>query len=832
MKFKRLSVFFLLVACSLLLVTSEAISRDKHSDKDWYPFVLSRKLDPDSPANIGKLVLDAPAGKHGFLKTKGDSFIFTDGTPAKFWGTNLCFSACFPSKEQAEFMADRLAFFGFNAVRLHHMDFYFEPEGIFKDIAPAFKHPHLKETGHLSEKQLDKLDYLIFQLKKRGIYMNMNLLVSRHFTEADGVIDAEELGMAAKPISMFDEDLIWLQKEYARDLLTHYNPYTKLKYTDDPAICMVEITNENSINQYWKQNKLNSDFFGLKNSSIPEYYLNQLDYLWNKGLREEYGDIEKLHKSWHGTKQSQVTSRKSQEKAEAKNLAPMTKDENIWEVEKHANSRIRVTQRRRKTILNVKYVTATPWHLQYKVPKIKVEKGKKYLFSFTASSSKPLTMGIVAQKSSAPWTNLGLTQSISLTRKQRIFTFPFAPEENCDNAKLAFLVGYGRGKITLQDVQLQEIENLPVISSEAALKEFKFHRPLYRMLGFYPKKQQQDIKDFYIGLTRKYFEEMSDFLKDDCGVKVPITGIGGYTEKEDLLASTPCDFIDVHTYWDHPRFPNKPWDKDDFRIHNKSMLLDQDFGMIGSIKKRTVAGQVKKNRGLINPSLKNKPFTITEWNHCYPNQFAYETPVFLATEALKGQWDALFQFALKHHEPEFRKIDAIDSYFDILSNPQQLLLNSLASLTYFKEKKYTFDLKDGVYKIIGEKVIGATGNIKDQQLELGPKTVNPTQNGAVFMYPTVDKPINETSKIMLLALSEVKNKKSGWKKDRFNWGVSPTLLNKMDAGISIQSTKKIKVHALDDTGKPRRKIKVKQKEGIATFSTSQSKSPWFLITLD
>ena len=172
---KKIILLFLLIFsfCSITL----AYGLEKETDLEWQEFHFPKNLDPDSPFNIGKLVLDAPAGKHGFTKVKDKHFYFEDGTRAKFWGTNLCFDACFPDKKQAKALADRIAFFGFNAVRLHHMDFYFEPRGIFEDIAPAYKDPQLKPTGHLSKTQLDKLDYLIYLLKERGIYIDINLLV-------------------------------------------------------------------------------------------------------------------------------------------------------------------------------------------------------------------------------------------------------------------------------------------------------------------------------------------------------------------------------------------------------------------------------------------------------------------------------------------------------------------------------------------------------------------------------------------------------------------------------------------------------------------------------
>ena len=140
---------------------------------EWYAFDITQRMDPHSPFNMSHL-LDAPAGRHGFVTVREDGFVFEDGTPARFWGTNLNFSANFPSHEDARFLVERLAFFGFNAVRISHIDSDFEPAGIFNDIDPGLD-PQDKVTGVLSSEQLDRLDYLIFSLKKQGIYVSFNL---------------------------------------------------------------------------------------------------------------------------------------------------------------------------------------------------------------------------------------------------------------------------------------------------------------------------------------------------------------------------------------------------------------------------------------------------------------------------------------------------------------------------------------------------------------------------------------------------------------------------------------------------------------------------------
>ncbi|MDD5432006.1 MAG: hypothetical protein PHO70_03355 [Candidatus Omnitrophica bacterium] len=531
----KLKTTLLLTLLALLLpVLTTASDTD-----EWYPYVIPEKLDQNSPLNIGKLVLDAPAGKHGFVKVKEGHFYFEDGTRAKFWGTNLCFDANFPTKEQAKILADRIAYFGFNAVRLHHMDFYFEPRGIFEDVCPAFKDPQMKKTDVLSKKQLEKLDYFIYLLKQRGIYIDMNLLVARHFTEADGVVDAAMLGMAAKPYSMFDKKLIELQKKYAKDLLTHYNPYTKLRYCDDPAVALVEIINETTLSK--KDPK-----------TMPDYYKNQL---------------------------TQTT-------------------------------------------------------------------------------------------------------------------------ESTDN------------------------------------------------------------------IEKRYYTEIMKSLKKDIGVKCPITG----SQYSSTNALEPCDFIDKHAYWDHPKFPNKPWDKNDFRIHNKSALLDKKLGIIKLL--------IEKSPCNLKPETCNrKPYTVTEWNHCYPNQYAYETPIILASEALRNNWDGLFQFNFSGGwklEPDFTKIE---SHFNTIANPQQLILNSLSSLIFLKNEENETSLNNGAYTINSPDLNAIIGFIKDKPQALGPFTITTDQDGVVAL-------LKNNNQYILFAISEVKNTDSGWNKEgKFNWGKPPVLLKRINVTV-------------------------------------------------
>jgi hypothetical protein len=186
---------------------------------------------------------EKPAGKHGFLKVAGDRFVFEDGTVAKFWGTNFNSAQNFPSHEHSAKVAKRLAKIGINIVRFHQLDAEWSTPNIFQFT----KGENKANTMNLDPESIDRLDYLINCLKQEGIYIYMDLLTYRRFKSGDGVEAAGQLGDAAKPYSTYNRRLIELQKKFNYDLWTHINPYSGLAYKDDPAIVLVEVTNENDL---------------------------------------------------------------------------------------------------------------------------------------------------------------------------------------------------------------------------------------------------------------------------------------------------------------------------------------------------------------------------------------------------------------------------------------------------------------------------------------------------------------------------------------------------------------------------------------------------------
>ncbi|MES1186152.1 MAG: CIA30 family protein [Myxococcales bacterium] len=185
-------------------------------------------------------LLDAPAGKYGPLKRQGENFVFANGKTARFWGVNLVASANFPTHEQADQMAELLAQMGVNITRHHHMDAPWSTPNVFGNAT---------STQKLDPVALERFDYFVAALQKRGIYQFFDMLVHRHAGEADGVKAPADVVNGFKIEGEFAPQLIELQEKYIEQLMGHQNPYTKRSYAKDPAVALVEVINEDSL--FW-----------------------------------------------------------------------------------------------------------------------------------------------------------------------------------------------------------------------------------------------------------------------------------------------------------------------------------------------------------------------------------------------------------------------------------------------------------------------------------------------------------------------------------------------------------------------------------------------------
>jgi len=209
------------------------------ADKNWVVFDQSKEIETGTALDFSFLQ-DAPAGKYGRVVSSNGHFEFVNGKgkTARFYGTNLSFKTNFLSREDCEALADTLSKIGYNSIRIHH----YEGDLVEKKDM---------DSTNPDKVQLDKLDYLFYCMKKKGIYVTTDLYVSRPLSKNEipeyPVTSKKEL-KALIPLFQSARDN-W--KQFTKKLLTHKNPYTGMTWAEDPALFSISLVNENSVYACW-----------------------------------------------------------------------------------------------------------------------------------------------------------------------------------------------------------------------------------------------------------------------------------------------------------------------------------------------------------------------------------------------------------------------------------------------------------------------------------------------------------------------------------------------------------------------------------------------------
>ncbi len=591
-----------------------------------FPFVVSYDA-PKNAVNVSSL-LDAPAGKHGFVRVKDGKFV-TDQGEIRFWATNLSGGANFPEKESADRLADRLARFGFNCVRLHWMDggnyFWGKDAKSLRKIDPA---------------TLDKLDYLVAALKKRGIYVNVNLHVARWMDDRDGFPHRDKRPKYDKGLDNFEPRMVELQKEYARDLLTHKNPYTGLSLAEDPAVAMVEINNENSVVIEWANGALDE---------LPEPYGAEFRKQWNAWLKKEYKTTDELLKAWN-----------CKNYPLGDEMIPggdFTKffglDGKTWffQLDDAEQATATVVPNEKLLRLDIKREGKVSWTPQLMVHNFKIKKDQPYTLSFRIRGDKPIFLNSYVAMDAAPWSMLGMHTRFQVTKDWKTYKFQFFGTEDFDKVRFTF-TGLKPGTFELANMTLRPGGNFGL--PENAKLEDGTIPTLKKSELHLSEEYRRDFWRFLVDLEWAYWPEMSKYLKEELKVKAPISGTQLYYGSKHVQAA--LDYCDDHAYWNHPSWPNKAWDPNDWFIRNRALVNWADKDIFPRLGTRRVAG---------------KPHTISEYNHPVPNQFAAEgLPMICAFSQFQG-WDGIFQYTYVHQPND--EPDKFTGYFDMIQQVGQLV---------------------------------------------------------------------------------------------------------------------------------------------------------------
>jgi len=213
---------------------------------EWVPLDLELDIEPGSALDFSQIVpWHTPAGKFGrVVAGAGGKMVFADrpNDPVRFYGCNFCFTAQYLSHEQADRLAERLQRLGYNAVRFHHY------ESTLVDRSAG-------NTTTLGPEARDQLDYFFAALKQRGIYVTTDLFVSRPVLAAEvweGATGAVGMDNYKKAVLVNDR-AFENYKAFTRALLGHVNPYTKMRWADDPTLAWLSLVNEGNAGNSWNE---------------------------------------------------------------------------------------------------------------------------------------------------------------------------------------------------------------------------------------------------------------------------------------------------------------------------------------------------------------------------------------------------------------------------------------------------------------------------------------------------------------------------------------------------------------------------------------------------
>jgi hypothetical protein len=579
------------------------------------------------------------------VTVNGPNFIVS-GKPYRFWGVNNVAGGAFPTKNLTPSIVGRMRKMGINLIRFHHLD---NPwAGNDNSLVTQ------QSTRSLNPATLDRLDFMISEMKRQGIYANINLNVSRTFRAADGVLGADSLPEFGKGVTIFDPQLIDLQREYARQLLTHVNPYTQKTYADDPTIAVVEMINENSLYGMWKENTLKPF---IKGGGLMQRHSSLLDSLWNAFLIKKYTNQTNLQNAWTLAGGPVFTERIAGGTFENSLNANFQTEQNGGATATTTIDATTSATGGSSAKVVVTNATGTDWHIQFKYINFSLKKDSTYVVRFSAKSSQNRVISPSIMRNDAPYSWYG-SGSASLTTAWQTFQFSVTPTEDIVGfGRLSFSLGAQLGTVWFDDISLGEPQPKAFLPNES-LTAKNIARFDYAERNGFAKQRTADLAEFYVSLQKDFMENMRLYLKNELGVKSAITGTNALVGIQEGMEHENMDYIDDHNYFDHPQFPNQAWSATDWLINNQAMVKDPSGGAIVG--------------ALSGVGLSTKPFTVSEYNHGFPNRFRTEMPHFMAAYGAFHGMDGVMFFTYSGDNNWGN--DFTDGYFDLHRDPSVLSL--------------------------------------------------------------------------------------------------------------------------------------------------------------
>lgn len=613
------------------------------------PFVLPWNDSTPSVTDFSNL--NAPITTNRVTADTNGHFV-VNGDRIRFLGVNFAGDSPFMPTNNADAVAARLAKFGVNAVRFHHMDASWAYNGGLLAYTST-------TSTNMNTAQLERVHYLVSRLKAHGIYSDINLLVGREYRSADG-LGAEVTGMDWKDahiLGYFYDPALALHKDYATKLLTPTNRFTGLPLAKDPAVAFVEIINENGIIQKWLDGGLDR---------LPNRYATNLQSRWNAWLVARYTNEPAMLAAWNVINQPLGTN--------LLNNGAFSNNLTSWVGEQHFNAKASFTRTfdftnsQTSAKITVTNADTTGWYIQFNQLGLKVTSNQPYTISFWAKSSPATNADAAVMRAHDDYATVGYYRSLTLTTNWQQFTNTFQASVTDTNVRVNFgNMGDKLATFWFADVRLQTGGQIGMLPAGSSLAARTVPNLIYTDSGYTGTQEaRRDWLRFLRDLEYNYYDTMVAHVRTNCGYTGLIFGT--------IMANSPAtvqsrlDVIDGHAYWQHPQFPGTPWDSVNWFQPNISMV--------------NTVGDDNTLAGLARQRIKGKPFTVTEYEHPSPNYHGAESPLLLAAYAGLQDWDGLWLFAYGPGDNS-SPTGYVRGYFEIAQHPTKMA-NLLLAANLFR----------------------------------------------------------------------------------------------------------------------------------------------------
>ncbi|MDA1142923.1 MAG: hypothetical protein O3B01_30550, partial [Planctomycetota bacterium] len=243
-----------------------------------------------------------------YVTVSNEGHLQLDGQRVRYWGVIGSFPN-HPKFEEADSDAQRKARVTQSQAETNTIVQRFEDLGFnFCRYWRGFREPtdYVKGDGS----RADVIDYFFAKMKERGFKIwlaatndvgdampdDVNIIDEPESAEAwrsavAGVTQTKAWRLRNNVARAWDARLEALALSRMKNVATHFNKYTGLRWCDDPLIAVWELSNE----EWWMRWMVGGQW-----QKLPKFFKNQLVERWNSFLKVKYGSDTALRAAWKG----------------------------------------------------------------------------------------------------------------------------------------------------------------------------------------------------------------------------------------------------------------------------------------------------------------------------------------------------------------------------------------------------------------------------------------------------------------------------------------------------------------------------------------------------